>query len=180
MLFRSYYADKVRRAEFALDEAEIKPYLSLDNMLAAALTTAERLFGLKFCEVHGLKLLHPDVRAFEVADAKGQHLGLFLGDYFARPSKRSGAWMSAYRGQRKLGGNVRPIIANTCNFARAPDGQPSLLSLDDARTLFHEFGHALHGLLSNVRFPRWRAPPWRATSSSCRRSSTSTGSACPT
>ena len=148
-----YYADKVRRAEFALDEAEIKPYLSLDNMLAAALTTAERLFGLKFCEVHGLKLLHPDVRAFEVADAKGQHLGLFLGDYFARPSKRSGAWMSAYRGQRKLGGNVRPIIANTCNFARAPDGQPSLLSLDDARTLFHEFGHALHGLLSNVRYP---------------------------
>jgi peptidyl-dipeptidase Dcp len=148
-----YWAEKVRRARFAIDDAEIKPYLALDNVLAAALDTAERLFGLRFVEVHGLQLLHPDVRAFEVADAKGRHVGLFLGDWFARPSKRSGAWMSAYRGQRKLGGNVRPIIANTCNFAKAPEGQPSLLSLDDARTLFHELGHGLHGLLSDVRYP---------------------------
>ena len=148
-----YYAEKVRRAEFAIDEAEIKPYLALDNMLGAAFATAERLFGLRFCELHGLKLLHPDVRAFEVSDAKGRHVGLFLGDWFARPSKRSGAWMSAYRGQQKLRGDIRPIIANTCNFAKAPGGAPTLLSFDDARTLFHEFGHALHGLMSNVRYP---------------------------
>lgn len=148
-----YYAEKVRRAEFAIDEAEIKPYLSLDNVLAAAFATAERLFGLRFCEVHGLKLLHPDARAFDVTDAKGGHIGLFIGDYFARPSKRSGAWMNGYRSQQRLRGNIRPIINNTCNFAKAPPGQPSLLSFDDARTLFHEFGHGLHGLLSNVKYP---------------------------
>ena len=148
-----YYADKVRRADYAIDEAEIKPYLALDNVIAAAFATAERLFGLQFCEVHGLTLLHPDVRAFEVADARGRHVGLFLGDYFARPSKRSGAWMSGYRGQEGLAGDIRPIIANTCNFAKAPDGVATLLSMDDARTLFHEFGHALHGLLSDVKYP---------------------------
>jgi peptidyl-dipeptidase Dcp len=148
-----HYAEKVRRAEFAIDEAEIKPYLPLDNVIAAAFATAERLFGLRMVEVHGLKLLHPDVRAFEITNAKGRHIGLFLGDYFARPSKRSGAWMSGLRRQQKLMGNIRPIITNTCNFAKAPDGEPTLLSLDDARTLFHEFGHALHGLLSDVRYP---------------------------
>jgi peptidyl-dipeptidase Dcp len=148
-----YYSDKVRRADYAIDEAEIKPYLALDNVLAAAFSTATRLFGLAFCELHGLPLLHPDVRAFEVTDAKGVHVGLFLGDYFARPSKRSGAWMSAYRGQERLTADVRPIIANTCNFAKAPADQSTLLSLDDARTLFHEFGHALHGLLSDVKYP---------------------------
>jgi peptidyl-dipeptidase Dcp len=148
-----HYAEKVRRAEFAIDEAEIKPYLPLDNVIAAAFATAERLFGLRMVEVHGLTLLHPDVRAFEITNAKGRHIGLFLGDYFARPSKRSGAWMSGLRRQQKLMGNIRPIITNTCNFAKAPDGAPTLLSLDDARTLFHEFGHALHGLLSDVRYP---------------------------
>ncbi len=148
-----HYSDKVRRAEYAIDEAEIKPYLALDNVLAAAFATAERLFGLRVVEVHGLPLLHPDVRAFEVADAKGRHVGLFLGDYFARASKRSGAWMSGLRGQEKLAGDIRPIITNTCNFAKAPDGSPTLLSMDDARTLFHEFGHALHGLLSDVKYP---------------------------
>ena len=148
-----YYAEKVRAAEYAIDEASIKPYLPLDNMIAAAFATAERLFGLRFCEVHGMKLYHPDVRAFEVTDAKGRHVGLFLGDYFARPSKRSGAWMSGFRGQRKLDGAVRPIIVNVCNFAKAAGDEPTLLSMDDARTLFHEFGHALHGLLSDVTYP---------------------------
>jgi peptidyl-dipeptidase Dcp len=148
-----YYAEKVRRDAFAIDEAEIKPYLALDNMLGAAFAVAERLFGLRFVELHGLPMLHPDVRAFEVNDGKGRHLGLFLGDYFARPSKRSGAWMSGYRGQQKLRADIRPIITNTCNFAKAPDCEPTLLSLDDARTLFHEFGHALHGLLSDVKYP---------------------------
>ena len=148
-----FYAEKVRSAEFAIDEAQIKPYLPLDNIIAAAFKTAERLFGLQFCEIDGLPLYHPDVRAFEVKDRDGGHIGLFLGDYFARPSKRSGAWMSAYRGQQKLAGDIRPIIVNVCNFARAAEGQPSLLSMDDARTLFHEFGHGLHGLLSNVTYP---------------------------
>ena len=148
-----YYAEKVRSAEYAIDEAQIKPYLPLDNVIAAAFKTAERLFGLQFCEVHGLELYHPDVRAFEVADRDGRHVGLFLGDYFARPSKRSGAWMSGYRGQQKLAGEIRPIVVNVCNFAKAADGQPTLLSMDDARTLFHEFGHGLHGLLSDVTYP---------------------------
>ncbi len=148
-----YYSDKVRRTEYAIDEAEIKPYLALDNVIAAAFAVAQRLFDLHFVEIHGLPLLHPDVRAFEVSDTKGRHIGLFLGDYFARPSKRSGAWMSGYRGQQRLIGDIRPIIANTCNFAKPPAGQRALLSLDDARTLFHEFGHALHGLLSDVTYP---------------------------
>ena len=148
-----YWAEKVRSAEYAIDEAQIKPYLPLDNIIAAAFKTAERLFGLQFCEVHGLELYHPDVRAFEVADKDGHHVGLFLGDYFARASKRSGAWMSGYRGQQKLSGEIRPIIVNVCNFARGPEGQPTLLSMDDARTLFHEFGHGLHGLLSDVTYP---------------------------
>ena len=148
-----YYSEKVRKADYALDEAEIKPYLALDNMIAAAFTVAQRLFGLEFVELKGLQLLHPDARAFEVLDHKGKPVGLFIGDYFARPSKRSGAWMSSYRIQQRLAGDIRPIINNTCNFAKPPPGKPALLSLDDARTLFHEFGHALHGLLSDVTFP---------------------------
>ena len=148
-----YYAEKLRKAEFDLDEAAIKPYLPLDRVIEAAFYTAGRMFGLHFAERHGLSLYHPDVRAFEVTGADGQHVGLFLGDYFARPSKRSGAWMSSFRGQRKLGGDVRPIIVNVMNFAKGADGAPALLSFDDARTLFHEFGHALHGLLSDVTYP---------------------------
>lgn len=148
-----YWAEKVRRAEHDIDEGEIKPYLQLDQMIAAAFDTAGRLFGLKFRERRDLPLYHPDVRAFEVEDAGGAHVGIFLGDYFARPSKRSGAWMSAFRGQRRLGGEERPIIVNVLNLTRGAEGQPALLSFDDARTLFHEFGHALHGLLSNVTYP---------------------------
>jgi peptidyl-dipeptidase Dcp len=148
-----YYGEKLRKAEFDLDEAAIKPYLPLDRVIEAAFYTASRLFGLSFSERRDLKLYHPDVRAFEVTGADGEHVGLFLGDYFARPSKRSGAWMSALRSQMKLGGDVRPIIANTMNFAKGADGAPALLSFDDARTLFHEFGHALHGILSDVTYP---------------------------
>ncbi|MEO1265705.1 MAG: M3 family metallopeptidase, partial [Pseudomonadota bacterium] len=148
-----HYAEKVRKARYDLDEAEVKPYFALDNMIAAMFETASRLFGLKFAERTDLALYHPDVRAWDVTDGDGVHVGLFLGDYFARASKRSGAWMSAYRGQRNLDETVRPIIVNVANFAKAPDGQPTLLSFDDARTLFHEFGHGLHGLLSNVTYP---------------------------
>jgi len=122
-------------------------------MIAAAFDTAERLFGLTFNEREDLPRYHPDMRAFEVRDRDGRHIGLFLGDYFARPSKRSGAWMSSFRGQRKLDGDVRPIIVNVMNFSKGSGDIPSLLSFDDARTLFHEFGHALHGLLSDVTYP---------------------------
>lgn len=148
-----YYSEKLRMRDHALDEAEIKPYFQLENMIEAAFAAANRLFGIWFREVTDLKLYHPDVRAWEVRDAAGHHVGLFLGDYFARPSKRSGAWMSAFRSQEKLAGDIRPIIVNVMNFAKAPAGEPSLLTFDDARTLFHEFGHALHGLLSDVTYP---------------------------
>ena len=148
-----YYAEKVRQAKHDLDEAEIKPYLQLDKMIAAAFDTAHRLFGITFTELEGLPVYHSDVRVWEARDANGRHVGLFLGDYFARPSKRSGAWMSAFRSQEKLSGDIRPIIVNVMNFSKGGEGEPSLLSFDDARTLFHEFGHALHGLLSDVTYP---------------------------
>jgi peptidyl-dipeptidase Dcp len=148
-----YYAEKLRQREHAFDEAQIKPYLQLDKMIEAAFHTAGRLFGLQFKELHGVPVYHPDVRVFEVQDANGRHVGLFLGDYFGRPSKRSGAWMSSFRIQEKLAGEIRPIIVNVMNFSKGAAGAPTLLSFDDARTLFHEFGHALHGLLSDVTYP---------------------------
>jgi peptidyl-dipeptidase Dcp len=148
-----YYAEKQRKAEHDLDEAEIKPYLQLERMIEAAFDTAGRLFGLAFKPLKDLTLYHPDVRAFEVLGKDGRHLGLFLGDYFARPSKRSGAWKSGFREQQKLIGEIRPIVVNVMNFAKAPKGAPTLLTFDDARTLFHEFGHALHGLMSDVTYP---------------------------
>ena len=136
-----------------MDEAETKPFLTLNAMIEAAFDVAGRLFGLKFREAEDLALHHPDARAWEVTRADGSHLGLFIGDYFARPSKRSGAWMSAYRTQQNLWQPGRPIIQNTCNFAPQAEGQPALLTYDDARTIFHEFGHALHGLMSDVTYP---------------------------
>lgn len=143
-----FYAERRRLAEHDLDEAQIKPYLSLDAMIAAAFDVAHRLFGLEFRPLEGT-LYHPDCRAWEVT-RKGRHMAVFIGDWFARPSKRSGAWCSAFRSQRSLGGEVRPVVVNVCNFAR---GEPALLSFDDARTLFHEFGHALHQMLSDVVHP---------------------------
>ena len=148
-----YYAEKVRQARYDLDDAELRPYFELDHMIEAAFDTATRLFGLEFKERHDVPRYHTDVRTWEVVNKDGSHAGLFLGDYFARPSKRSGAWMSSYRSQHKLKGGARPIIVNVMNFARGADGSPTLLSFDDARTLFHEFGHGLHGLLSDVTYP---------------------------
>ncbi|PZU90116.1 MAG: peptidase M3 [Chelatococcus sp.] len=148
-----HYAEKVRQQTYALDEAVLKPYFQLDRVRQAAFDVAGKLFGLSFAERPDLVGYHPDVTIYEVTEtASGRHIGLFIGDYFARASKRSGAWMSAFRGQRRLGGEVRPIIVNVCNFAKPADGEPALLSIDDARTLFHEFGHALHGLLSDVTY----------------------------
>lgn len=142
-----YYSEKRRHAEHDLDEAVLKPYLSLEAMLGAMFDCATRLFGLDFKPLD-VPLYHPDCRAWEVSRG-GEHIAVFIGDYFARGSKRSGAWCSDIRGQRKLGGEQRPVVVNVCNFAK---GDPCLLSYDDARTLFHEFGHALHQMLSNVTY----------------------------
>ncbi len=142
-----YYSEKRRKVEHDLDEAALKPYLSLEAMLGAQFDCAHRLFGLEFREIAG-PFYHADVRGWEVT-RKGAHVAVFLGDYFARASKRSGAWCSAMRSQRKLGGDQRPVVVNVCNFAK---GDPCLLSYDDARTLFHEFGHALHQMLSDVTY----------------------------
>lgn len=147
-----YYAEKRRKAEFDIDEGALKPYLQLDNMIAAAFDTADRLFGLKFTPRSDIPVYHPDVRAWEVTDAEGRHVGLFFGDYFARPSKRSGAWMGTFRSQEKLADDIRPIVYNVMNFSKPGPGAPALISFEDARTLFHEFGHGLHALLSDVTY----------------------------
>ncbi|WP_281968384.1 M3 family metallopeptidase [Roseovarius nanhaiticus] len=142
-----YYSEKRRQAEHDLDEAELKPYLQLDRMIEAAFACAHRLFGLEFKPVD-VPLYHPDCRAWEVT-RNGAHVAVFIGDYFARGSKRSGAWCSAMRGQAKFPERQGPVVINVCNFAK---GDPALLSYDDARTLFHEFGHALHQMLSDVTY----------------------------
>ena len=142
-----YYAEKRRAAEHDLDEAALKPYFQLDRMIEASFACASRLFGLSF-EPLDVPLYHRDCRAWEVT-RDGQHVAVFIGDYFARGSKRSGAWCSAMRSQAKFPASQTPIVINVCNFAK---GDPALLSYDDARTLFHEFGHALHQMLSDVTY----------------------------
>ena len=148
-----YYTAKLREREFDLDEAVVKPYLQLENMIQAAFDVAGRLFGLSFKELGDVDGPHPDARVFEVRDRSGDVSGVFIGDYFARSSKRSGAWMSQLQKQHGLDGGQIPIVFNVMNFAKPAKGSPALLSLDDGRTLFHEFGHALHGMLSNVTYP---------------------------
>lgn len=148
-----YLAEKVRSSQFAVDDSEVKPYFSLERMVEAAFDCANRLFGLTFAEQSQVQLHHPDARLFEVLKG-GQLIGLFISDNFARPSKRGGAWMNEYRYQSRAGEVVLPVVGNHNNFAKPAPGQPSLLSLDDVRTLFHEFGHGLHGLLSNATYAR--------------------------
>lgn len=148
-----YYAEKLRLRQYDLDQTALAPYFQLENMIEAAFYCAERLFGLRFIRRDDLTAYHPDVRAFEVLNRAGDHVALFFGDYFARPGKRSGAWMSNFRGQRKLGGEQRPIIINVMNFPKPPAGRAVLLTPTEVITLFHEFGHALHGMLSNVVYP---------------------------
>jgi peptidyl-dipeptidase Dcp len=154
-------AERVRQARYAFDDAEIKPYFSLDRMVQAAFDCAERLFGLRMVRNDAIPVYHPDVVAYEVHDvgtaaaaSPGRLVGIFLHDNFARQTKRSGAWMSALRWQGRNGGVDLPVIMNNNNFAKGAPGEPTLLSFDDARTLFHEFGHGLHGLLSDVTFQR--------------------------
>jgi peptidyl-dipeptidase Dcp len=149
-----HVAEKLRQQRYGLDEGEIKPYFPLDRMVEAAFDCAQRLFGIRFVAQTQVQAYHPDVQVYEVRDARDTLVGVFLHDNFARASKRSGAWMSSYRAQSRNGGTLLPIVVNNNNFAKAAQGEATLLSFDDARTLFHEFGHGLHGLLSDVTYER--------------------------
>lgn len=148
-----FYSEKLRLRDYDLDQSALSAFFQLENMIAAAFYCAERLFGLRFVPRPDLPAYHPDVRVFEALDREGRHVAIFMGDYFARTGKRSGAWMSNFRGQRKLGGEVRPVVVNVMNFSKPSPGQATLLSLSEVTTLFHEFGHALHGMLSDVVYP---------------------------
>ena len=156
-----YYAEKVRKARYDFDEASVKPYFSLERITEAAFDCAHRLFGISFKQLPDVRAYHPDVKTYQVTDRSGNLVAIFLHDNFARATKRGGAWMSAYRSQCRTGDGavdqdraIIPIIVNNNNFAKGAPGEPTLLSYDDARTLFHEFGHGLHGMLSNVRYER--------------------------
>jgi len=148
-----FYAEKVRKAKYDLDENEVKPYLQLEKLREGMFWVAERLLGLHFAPVAGVATYHPDVRVWEVKNAQGQHVGLWYFDPYARPGKRSGAWMNAYRVQERFDSPVTTIVSNNSNFVKGAPGAPVLISWTDAETLFHEFGHALHGLSSNVSYP---------------------------
>jgi peptidyl-dipeptidase Dcp len=150
-----FYSEKVRKERYAFDESEIRPYFELNHvLLEGVFFAAGKLYGLTFKERHDLPVYQPDVRVFEVYDADGQPLALFLGDYYARPSKRGGAWMTAYVQQSGLFA-TKPVVANHLNISKPPAGEPTLLTYDEVRTAFHEFGHALHGMFSNVKYPRF-------------------------
>jgi peptidyl-dipeptidase Dcp len=150
-----YYAEQVRRERYNLDQNELRQYFVLDNMMDAAFYMAGQLYGLSFAEISGtVPVFHPEVRVFEVKDRDGSHRGLFYLDNFARSGKRSGAWALGYRSHQNFTGErIRPVTSNNNNFVRAAEGKPVLISLADAEVLFHEFGHALHGLLSEVKYP---------------------------
>jgi peptidyl-dipeptidase Dcp len=149
----AFYAEQVRKTRFGFDQAEVKPYFELNRVLQdGVFYAAHELYGLDFKERHDLPVYQPDVRVFEVFDANGAPLGLFLADYFARDSKRGGAWMNSYVGQSKLLG-TKPVVSNNLNIPKPAPGHPALLTFDEVTTMFHEFGHALHGLFSNVNYP---------------------------
>ncbi len=150
----SFYSEQVRKAEYDLDDAEVKPYYELNRVLQdGVFYAAHELYGLTFKERHDLPVYQPDVRVFEVFDADGKHLALFYADYFKRDNKAGGAWMDSFVDQSGLL-KTQPVVYNVCNFAKPAPGQPALLSFDDVTTMFHEFGHALHGMFSNVTYPR--------------------------
>ncbi len=150
-----FYSEKVRKARYAFDESELRPYYELNHVLLdGVFFAAGKLYGLTFKERHDLPVYQSDVRVFEVYDADGKPLALFLADYYARPSKRGGAWMNAYVQQSELFG-TKPVVANHLNIPKPPPGEPTLLTHDEARTAFHEFGHALHGMFSNIKYPRF-------------------------
>ncbi len=147
------YADQVRKAEYDLDEGAIKPYFELNRVLNdGVFFAANKLYGLTFKERHDIPVYQPDVRVFDVFDADGKQLAMFYADYYKRPSKSGGAWMDVFVEQNGLTG-TKPVVYNVCNFTKPADGQPALLSFSDVTTMFHEFGHALHGMFSNVKYP---------------------------
>ncbi len=157
----NYYAEQVRRDRYNLDQNELRPYFELNNMIRGSMYMAGQLYGLSFNEITGIvPVFEPSVRVWEVMDRDGSYLGLFYGDYFARAGKRSGAWAQGYQGHETFTGRtITPITSNNNNFVRGAADQPVLISLDDAQTLFHEFGHALHGLVSNVNYPGLAGTP---------------------
>lgn len=149
-----YYAEKVRKAKYDLNEDELKPYFSLDNVREGAFMVANKLYGITITELKDMPVYHPDVRAFEVKDADGKHLAVFYTDYFPRAGKRAGAWMYNFReAYVQDGKEVRPIVYNVANFTKPTADTPSLLTIDEVQTLFHEFGHALHGMLTRCHYP---------------------------
>ncbi|TBR14409.1 MAG: M3 family peptidase [Lysobacter sp.] len=149
----AYYAEKVRQAKYNFDEAQLKPYLELENVQKnGVFYAANQLYGLTFKERKDLPVYEPDVRVFDVFDADGKQLAIFISDMYARPSKRGGAWMNSYIDQSALSGYL-PVVANHLNIPKPPEGQPTLLSWDEVTTMFHEFGHALHGMFSDVKYP---------------------------
>jgi peptidyl-dipeptidase Dcp len=150
-----FYSEKVRKAKYNFDESELRPYYELNHViLDGVFFAAGKLYGLTFKERHDLPVYLPDVRVFEVYDHDGKPLAIFIGDYYARPSKRGGAWMNSYVEQSDLFG-TKPVVANHLNIPKPPPGEPTLLTHDEVRTAFHEFGHALHGMFSNVKYPRF-------------------------
>jgi peptidyl-dipeptidase Dcp len=148
-----YYAEKVRKAKYDLDQNEVKPYLQLEKLREGMFWVAGQLFGFQFAPVTGVPVYHPDVRVYKVTDAAGKQVGLWYFDPYARPGKQSGAWMNAYRNQERFDEEITTIVSNNTNFVKGRPGEPILISWDDATALFHEFGHALHGLASNVTYP---------------------------
>jgi peptidyl-dipeptidase Dcp len=150
-----FYSEKVRKAKYDFDESQLRPYYELNHVLLdGVFFAAGKLYGLTFKERHDLPVYQQDVRVFDVFDRDGQQLAIFIGDYYARPSKRGGAWMNAYVEQSGLFG-LKPVVANHLNIPKPPAGEPTLLTHDEVRTAFHEFGHALHGMFSNVKYPRF-------------------------
>ena len=150
-----YYTEKLRQQKYALSEEETKPYFKMENVREGVFTVANKLYGLNFKKLENVPVYHPEVEVYEVLDKDGSHLSVFYTDYFPRAGKNAGAWMSSFRGQKIEGDgtNIRPLIYNVGNFTRPTQDTPSLLTLDEVETLFHEFGHALHGILSNVTYP---------------------------
>ena len=144
-----YYTEKLRKEKYNLEEDEIKPYFKLENVREGAFAVANKLYGITLTKLEGIPVYHPDVEVFEVKDADGSHLGVFYVDYFPRPGKSGGAWMSNYREQQ---GDIRPLVCNVCSFTPPVGDMPSLLTIDEVETLFHEFGHALHGLLTKCNY----------------------------
>ena len=155
-----YYAEKVKKEKYALDEEMLRPYFKLENVVSGAFTVATKLWGLQFVERNDIQLYNPEVKVFEVKEANGKHIGILYTDYFPRDGKTNGAWCGEFRSQSNIDGNyITPVIYNVGNFSKPTSDKPALISLDEVRTLFHEFGHALHGLLQNVTYPSAAAVP---------------------